>query len=86
MKLNRVTAVYFSPTQTSKTGAETIAQAILPQAEHVDLTRFDAPLPDAFGPMNWWCLAPRSMPAVCMKAVPNGLPSCGGTIRPASLR
>lgn len=49
MKLNRVTSVYFSPTQTSKTGAETIAQAILPQAEHVDLTRFDAPLPDAFG-------------------------------------
>ncbi|MDR3766225.1 MAG: 4Fe-4S binding protein [Butyricicoccus sp.] len=49
MKPIRVTAVYFSPTQTSKAGAEAIAQAILPQADSIDLTRFDAPLPPAFG-------------------------------------
>lgn len=50
MSFSRVTAVYFSPTKTSKAGAEAIARAVQPQAESVDLTRFDAPIPPAFGP------------------------------------
>lgn len=45
----QVTAVSFSPTGTSKTGAEAIARAIDPDAGSCDLTRYDAPLPAAFG-------------------------------------
>ena len=45
----QVTAVSFSPTGTSKTGAEAIARAIDPDAGSFDLTRYDAPLPAAFG-------------------------------------
>ncbi len=46
----RVTAVYFSPTFTSKAGAEAMARAVSPDAASVDLTHVDAPLPPAFGP------------------------------------
>lgn len=45
----KTTALYFSPTSTSKAGAEAIARALDPQAQSCDLTRFDAPLPGAFG-------------------------------------
>ncbi|MGM9612510.1 MAG: 4Fe-4S binding protein [Butyricicoccus sp.] len=45
----KITAVFFSPTGTSKTGAETIARAFAPDAVSCDLTRFDAPLPAPFG-------------------------------------
>ena len=45
----KTTALYFSPTGTSKAGAEAIARTLDPQAQSCDLTRFDAPLPGAFG-------------------------------------
>ena len=44
----KTTAVFFSPTGTSKAGAETIARTISPDAISWDLTRFDAPLPAPF--------------------------------------
>lgn len=46
--MQNVFAVYFSPTGTSKTGAETIARAISPDAVSYDLTCLDAPAPAPF--------------------------------------
>ncbi len=45
----KTSALYFSPTGTSKAGAEAIAHTLDPQAQSCDLTRFDAPLPGSFG-------------------------------------
>lgn len=45
----KTTAVYFSPTGTSRAGAESIARTLAPDAASCDLTRFDAPLPAPFG-------------------------------------
>lgn len=50
MNIRRVSAVFCSPTGTSRTGAETIARAIDPAAQSFDLTRFDAVPPPPFGP------------------------------------
>lgn len=47
----KATAIYFSPTNTSKKGTEAIAAAVCPDFEAMDLTRFDAaPSRTEFGP------------------------------------
>lgn len=57
--MSNVFAVYFSPTGTSKKGAEAIAHAISPDAVSYDLTCSDAPAP---APFDEKCLVVFSAP------------------------